>query len=77
MACDTCGGRSFHRASCPLLLSKVRVVTAVLSVVVAVGLGVQVFGGPVEVNLVLAISLLLLGIAATIALSVVQRRTQG
>ena len=76
MACVTCGGRSFHRASCPMLLSKVRFVTAVLSVAVAVGLGVQALGGPVEVNLVLAFSLLLFGIAATIALSVEQRRTE-
>ena len=38
MACDTCGGGSFHRASCPLLLSKVYLVTAVLSVAFAVGL---------------------------------------
>ncbi len=77
MACDTCGGRSFHRARCPLLLSKVRVVTALLSVAVAVGLGVQLLGGPVKVNLVLAVGLLLLGVAATTALSVMQRRTQG
>lgn len=63
----------FHRASCPLLLSKARVVTAVLSAAVVVDLAVQALGGP-EVNLVLGFSLPVLGIVGTIVLSVVQRR---
>ena len=67
------GFEPFHQLKCPLLLSSVRQVTIALSVLIGAGLVVSAMGGPIEVNRLLALALLGVGVAATVVLSFLQR----
>ncbi len=73
VACRVCGRRRLHRSRCPVLILKSRVVASTLATAGAVGLVLHAVKGS-SVNIMLAMTTLLVGAAALVGLAFLRQR---